>query len=125
MAGRHADLQTAMVSGQVPEVARISQLMTKAAPASRADDRSFIGGEHSEVMRRFHSSCQFCELIRHQCGWVGVRVGEAAHPGPPGSVDEELLDCLQQDLLRGVRRRVRRRVMDSDSDVPRHDRRFR
>ena len=31
MAGRHADLQTAMVSGQLPEVARISQLMTKAA----------------------------------------------------------------------------------------------
>ena len=31
MAGRHADLHTAMVSGQIPEVARISQLMTNAA----------------------------------------------------------------------------------------------
>ena len=49
---------------------------------------------------------------------VGVRVGEAANPGPSGSVDEELLDCLQRDLSRGVPRRVRRRVMDSDSDVP-------
>ena len=31
MAGRHADLHTAMVAGQLPEVARISQLMTHAA----------------------------------------------------------------------------------------------
>ena len=30
MAGRHADLQTAMASGQLPEVARVSQLMTNA-----------------------------------------------------------------------------------------------
>ena len=48
---------------------------------------------------------------------VGVRVGEATNPGPVGLVDEELLDCLQRDLSR-VPRRVRRRVMDSDSDVP-------
>ena len=61
-------------------------------------------------MRRFH---RFSELMRHQCGWVGVRVGEAA-----GSVDEELLDHLQQDLVRGGRRRVWRRVIDSDRDVP-------
>ena len=105
MAGRHADLQTAMVSGQVPEVARISHLMTKAAHEwgqfQEQMTTSFIGGEHSEVMRRFHSNGRFSELIRHQCGWVGVRVGEAAHPGPPGSVDEELFDHLQQDLLRG------------------------
>ena len=46
-----------------------------------------------------------------------MRVGEAAHPGP-GS-DAELLDCLQQDLMSGMRiRRVRRRVLDSDSDAP-------
>ena len=59
-------------------------------------------------------------MIRHQCGRVGVRVGEAANPGPSGSVDEELLDCLQCDLTRGggVPRRMRRRVMDSDSDAP-------
>ena len=63
-------------------------------------------------------SGQFSEVIRQQCGMVGVRVGEAANPGPPGSVDEELLDCLQRDLSRRVPRRVRRRVMDSDSDVP-------
>ena len=31
MAGRHADLQTAMASGQLPEVARVSQLMTNGA----------------------------------------------------------------------------------------------
>ena len=43
----------------------------------------------------------FCEVIRHQCGLVGVRVGEAAHPGPPGFVDEELVDCLQQEMLKG------------------------
>ena len=26
-----------------------------------SDDSSFIGGEHSEVMRRFRSSGQFCD----------------------------------------------------------------
>ena len=53
MAGRHADLQIAMVSGQVPEVARIpfdDQNGTRVGPVSRADDHSFAGGEHSEVM---------------------------------------------------------------------------
>ena len=37
---------------------------TRVAPVSRADDHSFTGGEHSEVMRRLPSSGQFCELIR-------------------------------------------------------------
>ena len=71
------------------------------------------------VRQRQHAVCggQLCEVIRHQCGMVGVRVGEATNPGPVGPVDEELLDCLQRDLSR-VPRRVRRRVMDSDSDVP-------
>ena len=74
MAGRHGDLQTVMMSGQLPEVARISQLMTnaaqKVAPVDpRPDDSSFRGGEHSEV-------------IAHQCGLLGVRVGDASHPGP-------------------------------------------
>ena len=31
-------------------------------------------------------------MIRHQCGMVGVRVGEAVNPGSSGSVDGELLD---------------------------------
>ena len=31
LAGRHADLQTALATGQLPEVARVSQLMTAAA----------------------------------------------------------------------------------------------
>ena len=33
-------------------------------------------------------------------------------------MDEKLLDCLQNDLTRDVPRRVRRRVKDSDTDVP-------
>ena len=65
-------------------------------------------------------------------GHRGTRVGEAAHPGPtrrsmdatqtteasnPDSVHGELLDCLQEDLLLpGSRRRVRRRIRDSDSE---------
>ena len=46
-----------------------------------------------------------------------MRVGEATNPGSLGAIDEELLDCLQRDLSR-VLRRVRKRAMDSDSDVP-------
>ena len=52
MAGRHADLQTALASGQLPEVARVSHLMTNAAQEWRQlTTPSFIGGEHIEVMR--------------------------------------------------------------------------
>ena len=47
---------------------------------------------------------------------VGVRVGEATNPGVAGPADEKLLDCLQRDLSR-VPLKVRRRIMDSDSDV--------
>ena len=50
---------------------------------------------------------------------------EASHPGPHRLasssedeflVHEELLDSLQQDLLPGSRRRVRRRIRDNDSE---------
>ena len=70
-------------------------------------------------LREYRAVCSIHlgDMIRHQCGMVGVRVGEAANPGPSGSVDEELLDGLRHDLTREVPRRVRRRVMDSDSDA--------
>ena len=79
-------------------------------------------------------------LLREGCtpwciaryGHRGTRVGEAAHPSPTGrsmdvtltmeafnpeSVHRELLDCLQEDLLvPGSRRRVRRRIRDSDRE---------
>ena len=45
-------------------------------------------------------------------GHRGTRVGEAAHPGPT----TEMLDCIQEDSLPGSRRRVRRRIRDSDSE---------
>ena len=28
------------------------------------------------------SCCQFCKVIRHRCWMLGIRVGEASHPGP-------------------------------------------
>ena len=46
------------------------QCSTRVAPVDpRSDDSSFSGGENSHV-------------IMHQCGLLGVRVGEASHPGP-------------------------------------------
>ena len=64
MAGRHKDLQVAMVSGKLPEVERVSQLMTncsqRVAPVDSGIDRSTVNiGEHGEV-------------ILHQCGFLGV-----------------------------------------------------
>ena len=78
----------------------------------------------------------FREVRTHRCiaryGHHVTRVGEAAHPGPthrsmdatqateasnPDSVHAELSDCLQEDLLLpGSRRRVLRRIRDSDSE---------
>ena len=112
MADRHQDLQAALVAGQLAEVARVSNPLDTSSAGVATDDRR-------PVRQRQHAVCggQLCEVIRHQCGMVGVRVGEATNPGPVGPGNEELLDCLQRDLSR-VPRRVRRRVMDSDSGVP-------
>ena len=56
-------------------------------------------------------------------GMRGLRIGEASHPGPWSSdnvggcrSEEKFLDQFQRDLMRGTRRRVRRRVVDTDSD---------
>ena len=62
-----------------------------------------------------------CRQSRY--GLRGVRIGEASNPGPlsddvGGSLaEEEFLDQFEQDLMSGRRRRVRRRVVDSDSDT--------
>ena len=54
LAGRHADLQTALATGQLLEVARLSQLMTNscrgvASIDSKPENSSFSVAEHSEV----------------------------------------------------------------------------
>ena len=63
-----------------------------------------------------------CRQSRY--GLLGVRIGEASNPGPLSSDDvggslpeEEFLDQFQQDLMSGRRRRVRKRVVDTDSDT--------
>ena len=89
----------------------------------------FCSGQHGDqpievTGLQFHS--------RSRYGLRGVRVGEASHPGPAtpsssgraefearGSLpNEELLQFLEQHLSTRTRRRVRRKVRDSDSDGP-------
>ena len=36
-------------------------------------------------LRRHRHRCLFPRRLRRRCGYAGVRVGEAAHPGPPAS----------------------------------------
>ena len=110
----------------------------------RATSTSFVGGRRCCFGGRLLCNGTWRwtvrTLLREGCtprciaryGHRGTRVGEAADPGPtrrsmdatqtteasnPDSVHGELLDCLQEDLLLpGSRRRVRRRIRDSDSE---------
>ena len=61
-----------MESGKLTEVARglsvDDESSSGVAPVDSRTDRSTVsGGEHGEV-------------VLHQCGLLGVRVGEASHP---------------------------------------------
>ena len=68
-----------------------------------------VAPDDTEAVQYAIYSGQFCEVIRHRCGLVGVRVRE------PTQVPE-LFDCLQQDLMSGMRkRRIRGRVLGSES----------
>ena len=91
---------------------------------------------------RFPAVCAWSFASHHQstgscCGesnavspeqvWV-ARCEKASNPGPLSSDDvggsfaeEEFLDQFQQDLMSGRRRRVRRRVVDIDSDTSLED----
>ena len=68
--GPQRDFQAAILAGQLPEVARISQLLSKAAQEwqqiieKQAPRDAVCSGEHGEV-------------IRVRCGMTGVRVGKA------------------------------------------------
>ena len=72
MAGRHKDLQAAMESGKTPRgcegLSVDDERSQRVAPVDSGTDHSTVNiGEHGEV-------------ILHQCGFLGVRVGEASHP---------------------------------------------
>ena len=63
------------------------------------------------------SSGQFCAVIRHRCGMLGVRVGEASNPGPPSlrrlRRNRSAVCAISSDeepLIRGVGRNVVARV---------------
>ena len=60
---------------------------------SKPENSSFCAGEHSEV-------------ILYQCGLLGIRVGEASHPGPVKTRSARRLE------------RSRRRVASSSDDEP-------
>ena len=86
--------------------------ITSLSPGARQD------GEFRTTVRTLEHGA-----VRRVTGWVyrGIRVGEASHPGnhrlaSSSLVHEKLLDSLQQDLLSGSRRRVRRRIRDNDSE---------
>ena len=72
--GRQRDLQAAILAGQLPEVARISQLLSKAAQEWQQIIEEQAPGMPSAVAN--------VVVIRVRCGMTGVRVGEAANPGP-------------------------------------------
>ena len=72
--GREWDLQAAIVAGQLPEVARISQLLS----TTTQEWRQMVQEQTSSMPSAVANS----EVIRVRCGMTGVRVGEAAHPGP-------------------------------------------
>ena len=123
---------------------RSEKVATDYVVGRRATATSFVGGRRCCFRGRFLCDGTWRGTVRTllreertpRCiaryGHRGTRVGEAAHPGPtrrsmdatltteasnPESVHRELLDCLQEDLLvPGSRRRVRRRIRDSDSE---------
>ena len=82
---RRQDLQAAVAAGQLPEVVRISQIVTQAAQESTAvDPRSvhictpFCSGQHGDQPGEV-TGLQFRSRSRY--GLRGARVGEASHPG--------------------------------------------
>ena len=58
------------------------------------DSSTGVATDDPAAVHNAFCSGQFCEDPPPvwKCGLVGVRVGEAAHPGPSGSVDAELFD---------------------------------
>ena len=74
--GRQNDLQAAILARQLPEVARIFQLLSTAA-----QEWQQIIQEQSSPMP-FAVANMVKEVIRVRCGMVGVRVREVSNPGP-------------------------------------------
>ena len=81
----------------------------RVAPVDSGTDRSTVNiGEHGEV-------------ILHQCGFLGVRVGEASHPGPRRSHQDNTSD--DEPLVRSnggrhvvPRRQVRDRAVSGSQE---------
>ena len=102
MEGRHRDLHSAMASGRLLEVARISSFLKEVAQdwqsrqADMSDDEIFANSTWRGTV---------CPLLSHVTTWGyrGVKVGEASHPGPGrvircrGGSEGNAASCVDSD----------------------------
>ena len=117
---KNLEMRDALDAGDTEAISLLGPLIAKGADHMRSMSRYENSDE--EFRSRSAPGGAVCTLLREvrtpRCiaryGHRGTRVGEAAHPGPT----TEMLDYIQEDsLLPGSRRRVRRRIRDSDSDA--------
>ena len=121
-AATNAESELARLRGQVVELQRTKQGVGCVKRRPPSEETPFEGRFRAHMRR----SPPHCRQSRY--GLRRVRIGEASNPGPLSSDDvgdshpeEEFLDQFQRDLMSGRRRRVRRRVVDTNSDTPMED----
>ena len=107
--GRQTDLQDAMAAGRPHEVARISDIMCKAAQQWQREVA--VGVMPSMVTN---------SVLRPTYGFRGVRVGEASHPGPAQTRNGRRLQSTKVDSEIGHRSTQ----IDPEDDPPVRSGRF-